>query len=271
MPRLVATDRKLAIPAELVFVPYERDGAQPFFGWTTNGLASGNSLDEATIHGLLEVMERDALSMNKARDRSESVDPGDLPSHFAALAAQWQELGVRLAVRYVPNEFGLPCFEASLYEPGDMPMNLAGGSGMHVCRDIALTRAICEAAQSRLSHIHGGRDDITKFYSKFVKLDSSVLGQIEERVVKDMFDTVRRAKYCDVPNYHYDDGSARSILRDLLERLSQCGFQTVLRYEFAVELGCLHVVKVIVPKCELYEPQRPRIGPRLLSRVIGNA
>ena len=44
----------MPVPAELVFVPWRpRRNKSPIFGASTNGLASGNSLDEATLHALL--------------------------------------------------------------------------------------------------------------------------------------------------------------------------------------------------------------------------
>ena len=70
------------LPGELDLVPYPPDGEAFLFGWTTNGLASGNSLDEATLHASFEVLERDAIAMNKARDCSQLVLNTDLPPPF---------------------------------------------------------------------------------------------------------------------------------------------------------------------------------------------
>ena len=60
------------LPAELVLVPFEHRRAAPMFGWSSNGLASGNTLDEATLHALFEVLERDALAMNIAEKQGVS-------------------------------------------------------------------------------------------------------------------------------------------------------------------------------------------------------
>jgi ribosomal protein S12 methylthiotransferase accessory factor len=257
------------IPADLVFVPHESAYGNPF-GWTTNGLASGNSLDEATAHALLEVLERDAVSMNKTRKVSQRIDTHELPMPFSELASTWKALGVDLVVRYLPNEFELPCFEAFLHEGGDEVVNLAGGSALHPNREIALTRAICEAAQSRLSHIHGGRDDVTRFYSKYAERDASFRSKMEKRQLEAIFDVGRVMHFDAVPQEMESHTSAGDILGDLLERLSRVRFNSVFRYRFPMPSDSLHVVKMVVPKCEDIEHSR-RIGPRLLASVIGNA
>ncbi len=85
--------------------------------------------------------------MNKARDQSQRIDNANLPASFSQLASLWHDMGVELLVRHVPNLLGLPCFEAWLHEPGSSAVDLAGGSGLHLDRDLALARAVCESAQ----------------------------------------------------------------------------------------------------------------------------
>ena len=49
---------ELDVPAKLVFTPFDQL-EEKYFGTHTNGLSSGNSINEATIHGILEVIERE--------------------------------------------------------------------------------------------------------------------------------------------------------------------------------------------------------------------
>ena len=127
------------------------------FGSTTNGLASGNSLVEATLHGLLEVLERDALSMNRPRDASRPLDNRRLPEPFRTLASAWRGLGVELAVRAVPNAWALPCFEAFVHEPASTNVNLAGGSGFTWTASRARTRHLRGGAIAAQPHPRGPR------------------------------------------------------------------------------------------------------------------
>jgi ribosomal protein S12 methylthiotransferase accessory factor len=268
----LVTRRRAFVPAELVFVPYAPQGMPRLFGATTNGLASGNTLVEATFHGLLEVLERDAVSMNKPRDASRWVDHDDLPEPFRTLASDWHRMGVDLAVRQVPCALSLPCFEAFLHEGGSTDVNLAGGSGLHVDRDLALARAVCEAAQSRLSHIHGGRDDITTFYAKYApqaraRARAEPSRSDAARVAR-LLDRSRTVRYAAVPHDPPAGRSLGQLLEALLARLAQAGFGAVFRHRFRLELNGLHVVKVIVPRCEDVESAPWRIGPRLWAEVL---
>ncbi|HZD83456.1 MAG TPA: YcaO-like family protein, partial [Nitrososphaeraceae archaeon] len=59
------TNETVLIPAEIALYRYSpKDGAFPVFSqFHTNGLASGNVLEEAVCHALCEVIERDAVSI----------------------------------------------------------------------------------------------------------------------------------------------------------------------------------------------------------------
>ncbi len=261
----------IALPADLVFLPFEQAAGTTMFGCTSTGLASGNTLEEATLHALLEVLERDAVTMNTAQDASCRIEPGELPAPFAAMASAWSALGVALAVRHIPNEFGLPCFQACLHEPASDTVNLAGGFGLHLDRDVAVARAICEAAQSRLGHIHGGRADVTHFYERCATENRAARRAADAAAVAARFDASRRIAFADVPQTACGERTVPALLDAVLARLSERGFGTVLRHRFAADLRGLHVVKVVVPRCEDFEPRRRRMGPRLRARVFGHA
>jgi ribosomal protein S12 methylthiotransferase accessory factor len=265
----VADGRAVLLPAELVFVPFDPDDGPSLFGWSTNGLASGNSVAEATLHGLLEVLERDAVAMNVPHDASRWVDPATLPPPFDALASQWASLGVALSVRAVPNAFGLPCFDARLHEPASTTVDLARGFGLHLDRGIAVSRAICEAAQARLSHIHGGRDDITQFFDSVERVDSAERAADRAQKIAAAFDTGNRIAFDAIPQWTVAGATLEALLDRLLSQLRAAGFAQVLRHRFDFPMDDLHVVKVVVPRCEDHDTPPQRMGARLIARVIG--
>lgn len=253
------------LPAELVFLPWADPHGPPLFGWSSNGLASGNTLAEATLHGLLEVLERDALLMNLPCDRSCWIEPADYPAPFGDLHHRWQALGVELAVRHVPNDFRLPCFQALLAQDSrDQRVDLAEGSGLHLDAGIAFTRAVCEAAQSRLSAIHGGRDDLTGFYAT---LDAQG-GARDVRTTlayREAFDRSRRVRWADLPSLPLQGLDVDTLLARLLQRLAGLGFGKVLRHRFDAALDGLQVVKITVPGCQEADEPLERAGRRLLA------
>jgi ribosomal protein S12 methylthiotransferase accessory factor len=261
----------VALPAELVFVPWDGDAAGPLFGWSSNGLASGNTVEEATVHALFEVMERDTLAMNRAADASLAVDLATLPEPYPTLAAGWRAQGVELAVRWLPGAFGLPCFGAWLHERHSEDVDIAGGSGLHLLPHIALARAVCEAAQSRLSLIHGGRDDITRFYAQRHGPQGTGRREAASQVLGRIFDRTRCIDYAAVPAGPTPAATLPALQAQLLTLLHERGFADVFRHRFELDLDGLAVVKVVVPRCENTEQGVRRIGPRLLAQALAHA
>ena len=235
--------RSAWMPSELVFAPYRYRSFRPIFGWSMNGVASGNTVEEASLHALFEVLERDALALHSALDTSRWITSGSLPSRFRTLARRWRNDGVTLAVRDLPNVFGLPCFAAYLFEAHGDGARLAAGTGLHADRAIALSRAVCEAAQSRLSLIHGGRDDLTRLY----RHDAATRRAREDVIVARILDRSSRASLGDVPHVPLRGRSIGECLDETVARLKNLGFVNVLRYRFRRGLGGLHVVRIIVP------------------------
>ncbi|NUO55617.1 MAG: YcaO-like family protein [Hamadaea sp.] len=142
--------------------------ARRMFDVTTNGLASGNHYLEAVSHGLCELIERDATArwaqlspteQDATRLMLDTVDDPACRRVFDLITTA----GARVAVWELTSAAGLPVFRCDLAEDPDRalrPIYTATGYGCHPRREIALLRAVTEAAQSRLSYIAGSRDDM---------------------------------------------------------------------------------------------------------------
>ncbi len=135
------------------------------FSATTNGLASGNTRDEAVLHALMEVIERDAVTLwklgadawgDKTALRLETVDDPGCRRVLGRLA----EAGIEVAVWDVRSDIGVPCFLCLIAEPGAETGTAEFGAGAHPAPEIALMRALTEAAQARTTFIAGAREDI---------------------------------------------------------------------------------------------------------------
>jgi ribosomal protein S12 methylthiotransferase accessory factor len=249
------------LPAELVSMPFDYGDAIPLFGWSTNGLASGNSLEEATLHAMLEILERDALAMNLARNGSRLILGSSLPAPFRSLASGWLESGVELIVRYVPNALDLPCFEAALVQPTSRRLRVSRGWGLHFDRHVALSRAICEAAQTRLLAMRRRGTNV---------LDAARADQLLAR----LSDRHRVSEFDATP--HAAPQTVCAASRELFARLADKGFKYVFRRQMSLgggpaaeRHGLLYVVKVVMPRCEFAAGSRIRMGPRLRARVLG--
>ncbi|MGW0647693.1 YcaO-like family protein [Streptomyces umbrinus] len=135
---------------------------------TSTGLACGNTRDEALLHAMYEVIERDVLftdeTLNGALRRL--VDPATVDDPYACtLIDRLRERHTLLDVATLDNAYGLPVCAAYLWSE-DYPAWFAG-TGCHADAAIALTRAITEAAQSRLTCIAGTRDDLASHDEAF--------------------------------------------------------------------------------------------------------
>lgn len=249
------------LPAELVYHPTP-DVGQQLFGSSTNGLASGNSVLEASLHALLEVIERDVWSFEFLRDSAQSVEPGSLPWTHGRIIEQARAAGLHFIVKYVNNPYGLPFFSVFLYENGrNCEKFFNGGWGCHYCKDIALTRALCEAAQSRLAVIHGARN----FHAgNPIPNHNSFAARMQEMLSK----PANIIAYSEIPgvsgNKHRMLEQQWRLLIDCLRRVTN---MPVYRVIYTPPEAPLQVVRIIVPTLECFRKNRMRIGPRLKAAV----
>jgi YcaO-like protein with predicted kinase domain len=158
-----------------VLVPFEsatlRDAEQkPRYWQTTDGLASGNILWEAVLHGLCERIERDAIAMWLFRTDEEitarCVDTRSFADPILAdLKRKIERAGLRLRLFDASCDSGAPVFCAFI-SPNDIRyaerwkhFDLSSGWGCHPTPLRAAIRAVTEAAQTRVTTISAARDD----------------------------------------------------------------------------------------------------------------
>lgn len=132
------------------------------FTATTNGLAAGNNRTEALVHGLYELVERDAIvDLNRLPPEQRTyVDPASVTDPLCAGVMDRILGGGRtwLEIIHVPGRLGVPTLACYVWSE-TLPVVIAG-AGTHLDPAVALLRALTEAAQSRLTVITGTRDDI---------------------------------------------------------------------------------------------------------------
>jgi ribosomal protein S12 methylthiotransferase accessory factor len=159
---------------EPVLVPHARiclDWSHPhpdqnLFAVTSTGLASGNHRTEALCHAIFEVVERDCewrwerMSSAARRRRYLRADTIDVPM-LRGLLDRFAAAEVAVRMWDMTSAVGIPAYGCHITDHG--PAGRIGpyqGSGCHLSAPIALSRALTEAAQSRLTFIAGSRDDL---------------------------------------------------------------------------------------------------------------
>lgn len=258
-----------AVPAELVFIPYRQMyGGTSLFGASSNGLASGNTLNEATLHGLAEVVERDINSFHLAKDYSRLVLPETCPPHILDIFEKVSATGLVLHLRYRPNPFDLPHFSAAISDPDhEDPLFVNGGTACHLSPAISAVRTVCEAVQSRLSFIHGGRDDLVDRHRRYDRLTAAQRLKRARSSVATYARPQDAIAFGDIPDQTPDQPTIEACLERFRELLATQGIHHVFRVVLSTPDDPVFIVKIVVPHLEAFSEVNARVGRRLRDYV----
>jgi ribosomal protein S12 methylthiotransferase accessory factor len=264
----ITTGDRALVPAELVFLPYRPHARfRGHFGTSSNGLASGNTVEEATVHALSELIERDVRSFEAIRDTSVPIDLEGMDDPLVRII---RDAGLELHVRAAQNVFGVPYFAAVIHDPDACaPHLLNAGYGCHLHRTIAFVRAVAEAAQSRLSFIHGGRDDLVDHHARFAGWSLARKRAYVKRVLARAA-AGERIAFAMVDDHARTASTIARCLQLLLVRLAKKGLRRVYRVTFTRPDEGLQVVRMIVPGLELFTETSYRVGFRIREHARSN-
>lgn len=237
------------------------------FPVNSNGLASGNHLLEALCHGLAELIERDAATLweisgpaARARTRLDLRTIDD-PACRSVLDL-YERAGVAVAVWEITSDVAVPAFRAAIVDRDPDPVYAAGanaGMGCHPTREVALLRALTEAAQSRLTTIAGARDDIPR-----ARYAAAANADLQERLRAEIAGGLGERSFRQAPSFESD--TFDEDLRFLLDRLAAVGLQQAVAVDLTQEGLGIPVARVVVPGLEpLRDIPGYRPGPRALA------
>lgn len=257
-----------------VWVPYEvvhTDFTEPAppgsgcFVCTSNGLASGNHLLEAIQHGLCEVVERDAMTLWRlrrvedqyaARIDLDTIDDIDC----RALIETCERAAVTVAAWDMTTDIGLAVFFCTLIERDERAVSRmypASGHGCHPCREVALLRALTEAAQARLTFSAGARDDLPR--SEYDRLSAP-------RFIADQYAIIHghRPKRSFLSIATFDTTTFEEDISWIFARLRAVGIEQAIAVDLTQSGFDLPVVRVVVPglECAVIDRRRYALGAR---------
>jgi ribosomal protein S12 methylthiotransferase accessory factor len=127
--------------------------------WSSNGYGAHVTQARALEHSVLEVWERHALAETIPRGWTPRVLERSLVAWAPYLVTQLEARGftvVPCLLATVP----LPLAGVLLFDRDESSVPLTAGYACRRTPEEALTAALLEAAQSRLTEIHGARDDV---------------------------------------------------------------------------------------------------------------
>ena len=163
--RDLATGEPRWLPFELVHTDYRlpQPPSAGCFPVTSNGLGAAITEAEAVRHALLEVIERDALSVWQQRPlpvRLAGRVALDATPELAELAGALRHAGLDVALHDVTGDLAVPTFLAVLADRCEPDGHAGLGSASHPSPALAALKALLEAVQVRTGYIAGARDDL---------------------------------------------------------------------------------------------------------------
>ena len=263
----IISEENILVPSNAVFHPYipTRDVSPSpvaIFKGNTNGLASGNIIEEAVLHGIFEVVERDAWSIFELTKRNKrEINQDDIDNEIInELLDKFHSEGIDIKLMDITADLKITTVAASADDTIlKDPALLTLGVGTHLNPEVAVIRALTEVAQSRATQIHGTREDTIRAdfmrksgYERMKKMNKHYFQKEENPIsLKDI-----------------EDKSSNSIKRDIetsIEEVQKAGFDKILYTDLTREEIGINVARVIIPKAELYSLDEERLGTRALE------
>jgi thioglycine synthase len=264
---LVHRDRVL-VPAGMAFCPdIPTDPAIRPMRSSSNGLASGNTVEEATLHALYELIERDADVISTYSGRGTAVDLSEIEdAALADIIDRFLRHNVELRVRRVTQDIPVHVFRAMAVDHDVRIVDyINGGHGAHLDPHVALARAVTEASQSRVTVMAGIREDMPLHRKRlkshdFLSLYNTNKGEFDHHDGVCTFDAL-------------PDMSRPTLQEDLqlvVELLVEAGIPDVYVVDLTRPELQIPVVRALVPMLEFEEPGN-WMGPRLQRCLTATA
>ena len=254
-------DIEIFVPANAVYHPYIPERAAKLFQSNTNGLASGNKLEEAVFHGIMEVVERDAWSIfeSKRRSKPEITCENSENQIIKNILALFDDAGIHVKLIDLTADVDITTVAAVSDDTVlKDPALLTLGVGTHLDPEVAVIRALTEVAQSRATQIHGTREDTIRAvfmrkagYERMKRINSHWFGESKKSV--DLND-----------KKNISGASFREDIETSKKQLKKCGFKDIIYVDLTRPEIKIPVVRVLIPGMELYSVDVNRMGNRLL-------
>ena len=244
----LASGNRLWVPYELVSADFTVPSPAGFglFRQTTNGLGAGNTRIEAMLHGIYETVERDAVALWHAaspqRQARRCIDLGTVEGPESQwMLAKLAEASVAVCIWDVTTDIGLPTFLVLICDKdGVAGVEPECGSACHADADVALSSALAEAAQSRVTRISGARDDYLP--ESFATASRAFRDHAAKRLLQTVpAGPFRKSNRAMSPAAEFDAA---------LTALSRCGLSQVACVDLSREDVGIPAVRIIIPGLE---------------------
>lgn len=238
----ILTNTTLYIPHTMICLDSSQNHPEyAVFSVNSNGLAAGNSLEEAMLHALYEIIERDALwffaTLDEVQQTMRLVRQDTIDSAInQQLLLKFQQANMSVSIWNLTGELGIPAYSCAITETNSLrSLGTFTGSGAHLSHEIALARALTEAAQTRLTLITGSRDDIyPEYYQQLSKQKNHV-------------SNIAANAHFGINNQKLISDTLDAQLHTIKQRLKQRGYQKIITINHTKPQLNIPVVHLFVP------------------------
>ena len=229
----------------------------------TTGFASGNTIQEAILQAIGEVIERHNISrVIEGRLSTPSLDISSINHHIAkSLINKFFDAGIELYIKDFSLGLNIPTISVLAYDsnPPTNTVRIYNAAGAHLNRDFALIRALTEVAQHRAQIIykenkHKKPGGPTYCFPYFKTLeDASYLIEDKETIPFNMIST-----------YKHDD--FRVEIEKAVNLIKQDNLEVIVTNTTCPELQ-IPAVAVTIPGARLNRPST-KINPYFFMAKI---
>ena len=257
------SNKEYLIPTNAIYHPYiHGNECESLFKSNTNGLASGNVLEEAILHGIFEVIERDAWSIFELTHKNYAqIDLDSIESDIVnETIDKFESEGIKIKLMDFTADINVPTIAASADDTVTRDAGLLTlGMGTHLDPEVAILRALTEVAQSRATQINGAREDTVRAdfareagYERMKRINKYYFRDEDEKISLSSI----------------ENKSTTSITKDLeivKEELIGNDIDKILYHDLTRPELDVSVVRVIIPEMELFALDPSRAGYRFLK------
>lgn len=237
----ISTQEIVWIPREMVSMDMTLPAkSTPYFRQITTGIAAGNSITEATIKALLEVIERQTLTawMTDNAQHASQIHPEIDDTQIQELITRIHNSNKSVKLYLIQNPWNIPVYFCEIIDNcPTRPVGTCIGSGCHWSHRQAILASILEAAQTRLTLISGSRDDNYEAFYHHREKNRPIPDNhypIKKTTPKDFDETFLAAPLA-------------STLHSLIQTLKQDGVDTILLLDHSKPTLKIPVAQVIIP------------------------
>ena len=251
----IAGQEDILVPACAVYHPFHEDNTR-LINTNTNGVAAGNTMEEAVIHGLAEVIERDAWSIAQYTRRfNDAIFIEDEPANefIVGVLEKFERAGVEVVAKDLTTDVGMPVVAAFSQDLKYRTMAPVDGFGAHLDPRVATVRALLEIATTRVLllqkyGIEGVcdtpplymRDSEEEENPRFFAYDQKGIRELEVGYSADIYEDIQK----------------------VVAGLCACGLERVIAVDLTRPDMGIPTVRMVVPGMESFCFDKTRIGRR---------